>query len=324
MNYKVLALSAVIGVGVIAFALMETQQAPSKRVTEKLASMDVAAPPPISPSKYPSAPAMAVREVPAITMDESLAEPATPPMEAGIGSLPSGDIPVGMPRIAYVYSYGFRVPGPRIPTLQQRHADLCESRGPQTCRIIAMEQTGVEGEYAAGTLRLAVASSEARAFGKQLATIAEGAEGEQVSAAISGEDLSKRIVDTEARLRARTLLRDRLMEVLATRRGTVPELVAAERGVAQVNEEIDQARSWLSEMKGRVAYSRLDITYESGQQSSGGFMEPVRGAFGSLGRILGTFAAVLIVLGAVGVPLGLGALGVWRLRRRFGWGLSEA
>ena len=315
MNYKILALSAVIGVGLIAVGLMEAQQAPPTKVADRMAAMniDVEAPAPMSPSGYPAAPAMAAREMP---MDDALAEPAISPIDA---SLPAGDIPVGLPQIAYIYSHGFRLPGPRIPALQQRHADLCESKGPETCRIIAMDQTGGEGEYAAGMLQLAVASDEARAFGKQLVTIAEGAEGEQVSAAISGEDLSKRIVDTEARLRAHTLLRDRLMEILATRRGTVPELVAAERGVAQVNEEIDQARSWLSEMKGRVAFSRLDISYESAQPAEGGFMEPVRGAFGSLGKIFGSLLAVLIVLGAVAAPLLAGLLGFRILWRRFGW-----
>jgi hypothetical protein len=173
-------------------------------------------------------------------------------------------------------------------------------------------------EFTAGTLILAVESGQARDFGKQLASAAESAEGEQVSAAISGEDLSKQIVDTEARLRARTLLRDRLMEVLATRRGTVTELVEAERGVAQVNEEIDQARSWLSEMKGRVVFARLEIDYRSTRQPVGGFMPPVRGALGSLGSIFGAIAALLIVLGAVGLPLLPAALGVKALLRRYG------
>jgi hypothetical protein len=181
-----------------------------------------------------------------------------------------------------------------------------------------MDQSGRQGDYSSGTLQLAVASSEARAFGKQLATLAEGADGEQVSAAISGEDLSKRIVDTEARLRARTLLRDRLMEVLATRRGTVTELVEAERGVAQVNEEIDQARSWLSEMKGRVAYSRLDITYESGAPVQGGFLEPSHKAVGSLGAIFGNLLALLIVLGSLALPVLAGWLGTRAVWRRFG------
>jgi hypothetical protein len=231
-------------------------------------------------------------------------------------AMASAEIPVGLPQIAYVFTYGYRIAGPAIPALQQRHADLCESKGPLVCRIIALDQDTRAGEYIGGSLQLAVASSEARRFGKQLATIAEGADGKQTTAAISGEDLSKRIVDTEARLRARVVLRDRLMEVLATRRGTVSELVEAERGVAQVNEEIDQARSWLSEMKGRVAFSQIDIRYESGAAPANGFMDPVRDAVGSLGSIFGILLAVLIVLTAILGPLLAGAFGVRHVARR--------
>jgi hypothetical protein len=306
---------------VITVGLMEAQRPAPLRQVDRMMTVDIAEPEAefgfmqASSSDH----SRAQRELSdSIDAYESVeAQPADP---GGVAvSLPAQEIPVGLPQIAYVFSYGFRVAGPKIPALQQRHADLCESRGPLVCRIIEMDQTGGEGGYAAGTLQLAVASSEARAFGKQLATLAEESEGEQVSAGISGEDLSKRIVDTEARLRARSLLRDRLMEVLATRRGTVTELVEAERGVAQVNEEIDQARSWLAEMKNRVAFSRLDIDYESGQPSSGGFMEPVRGAVGSLGAIFGTLFAVLIVLGALALPALTAWLGVRALWRRSGW-----
>lgn len=228
------------------------------------------------------------------------------------------------PQIAYIYDYGFRLSGKAIAPLQQRHADLCESKGPDTCRIITMSQSGSEGDYVSGTLQLAVASAKARAFGKELGTLAEDADGTQVSSAISGEDLSKQIVDTEARLRARSLLRDRLMEVLATRKGTVAELVEAERGVAQVNEEIDQAQSWLAEMRGRVAFSRVNIAYESGSPSSGGFVQPIRDAFGSIGAILGTVIASLIVLAAGLLPIAaLVMLIVWGTRR-LGWRKPKA
>jgi hypothetical protein len=224
--------------------------------------------------------------------------------DAGNGTPTPSDVDVGHPpQIAYVFDYGFRLAAKAIAPLQQRHADLCESKGPYVCRIVQMDQSGTEGDYVRGTLQLAVRSDQARAFGKELTKAAEQVEGEQISATISGEDLSKQIVDTDARLRARKLLRDRLMEVLATRRGTVTELVEAERGVAQVNEEIDQASSWLSEMRGRVAFSRLDLTYESGQPSSGGFFAPIREAVGSVAGILGGLVAILIVLLAVGVPL---------------------
>ncbi|MCP5395856.1 MAG: DUF4349 domain-containing protein [Sphingomonadaceae bacterium] len=230
-------------------------------------------------------------------------------------SVAGGSIAVSMPQIAYIYNYGFRVDRETIPVLQKKHADLCENMGPTKCRILSMDQSGSEGSYSYGSLNLAVAADSARAFGTELAKSAEGAGGEQVSAAITGEDLSKQIVDTEARLRARTLLRDRLMEVLRSRKGTVAELVEAERGVAQVNEEIDQASSWLAEMKGRVAFSRMNISYESGQPSSGGFMDPIRAAVGSIGTILGVVIAALIVLTTIAIPLGLVVWIILRLRR---------
>ncbi|AXB76844.1 DUF4349 domain-containing protein [Novosphingobium sp. P6W] len=209
------------------------------------------------------------------------------------------------PRIAYVYEYGYRLAAERIPEVQRSQADLCEKQGPQVCRILDMKQNGSEGRYAAGSLALAVAAPRARAFGAQLGKLAGNAGGTQVSSAISGEDLSKQIVDTEARLRARSVLRDRLMEVLATRKGTVAELVEAERGVAQVNEEIDEARSWLTEMQGRVNFSRVNLSYEAGSPSEGGFLSPIRSAMGNVSTVLGTIFAVVIMLLAVAVPLGL-------------------
>lgn len=234
---------------------------------------------------------------------------------ADMASAAGGEIPVSLPQIAYVYDYGFRIASDTIPVLQQQHADMCEKMGPRQCQILSMSQSGGEGDYAYGELRLAVAADKARSFGTQLGQAAEGAGGEQVNASISGEDLSKKIVDTEARLRARTVLRDRLMEVLQSRRGTVAELVEAERGVAQVNEEIDQARSWLAEMKGRVAFSRVNVSYQSGTPTGGGFMEPIRTAFGSIGSILGMLIAALIVIATIVIPLGLLAWLGLRLRR---------
>ena len=217
---------------------------------------------------------------------------------------PAAPIPVSQPKIAYVYGFGYRLSADRIPALQRRHADLCEKLGSQQCRIIDMRQSGEEAGYATGSLTLAVAARRARAFGVELAKAAQNEGGKEVSTAITGEDLSKQIVDTEARLRARTLLRDRLMEVLATRKGSVAELVEAERGVAQVNEEIDQARAWLAEMNGRVDFSRVEISYASGTPTSGGFLAPIRAVVGNLGSILGTLVAGIIVLLAVAIPLG--------------------
>ncbi|QYJ08122.1 DUF4349 domain-containing protein [Qipengyuania flava] len=280
-------------------------------VTERVASMDVEAAEMASYDMQAPPPAPATAEM--LEADASEAISA------------SGAIPVGMPQVAYRYAYGFRLPSNAIKPLQERHADMCEARGPDVCRIISMDQAENEGDYAYGSLTLAVRARDARGFGKELATASGKVDGELVSSSIEGEDLSKRIVDTEARLRARTVLRDRLMDVLRNRRGTVSELVAAERGVAQVNEEIDQAQSWLAEMRGRVAYSNMTVSYESGRPATGGFAEPIRSAWNSLGGIFGTMISVLMVLLAVIVPMGLLGWIAFRLWRRAGFstGIGE-
>ena len=155
------------------------------------------------------------------------------------------------------------------------------------------------------------------AFGALLEKEATDSGAEQISANIQAEELSKAIVDTEARLDARTALRDRLQEVLRTRKGSVRELVEAERSVAQVNEEIDQARSWLGEMKGRVAYSRVNIRYETGAIVTNDFLAPIQGVVGSMGSIFGFIIAGLMLLLAIGLPIG-GAVWAGRtINRRF-------
>ena len=168
-----------------------------------------------------------------------------------------------------------------------------------------------------GDSNSAVIADQARSFGKMLGQQADAAGGEQVLGNIAGEDMSKGIVDTEARLRSRIALRERMMEVLQTRRGTVAELVEAERSVAQINEEIDQARSWLEEMRGRVAFSRMNIDYGSAAPVGGSFLDPVTGAIGSIGSISGYVLAMMIMLLAAGIPLGAGVIGVrWIMRRK--------
>jgi len=252
------------------------------------------------------------------TAIDAVERPAPPnPGAAAAEDAVGSEIPVAIPKIAYVYSYGFRTSPDKVASLQLAQADLCDRQGPQVCRILDMRQSGMEGEYASGSLTLAVAAPQARAFGAKLAKLTGDQGGTQISTAITGEDLSKQMVDTEARLQARTVLRDRLMDVLKTRRGTVTELVEAERAVARVNEEIDQARSWLAEMRQRVNYSRVEITYTSGAPSGGSFVSPIRDALGSISAILGNMAALGIILLTVLIPLGILGWAGWRIFRRF-------
>ncbi len=289
-----LILVSVLPVAVLASCAEESNHS----VTESITTMDIAEEEPAPPP--PNQPGI---------VDESSAKSAVPGRN---------EIKISLPRIAYTYEYGYRLGSDEIGDVQSKHADLCEKKGPQLCRIINMTQSGGEGDYGTGMLEMQVAAAQARSFGTELSKIVSDGGGDTVNSNVTGEDLSKQIVDTEARLRARTLLRDRLMEVLRSRKGTVAELVQAERGVAQVNEEIDQASSWLAEMKGRVAFSKVTVNYMTGSPSGGGFIEPIRDGFGSFGAILGATIGAMITFIAFTLPwLLLIALGIW-LWRRFG------
>ena len=249
----------------------------------------------------------------------SNAESAASPENATAGTdpaalAPQSDIRLSLPKMAYVFDYGFRLAADAIAPLQRKHADMCEALGPGQCQIVSLTRTGEEDDVT-GELQLAVASDRARGFAELLSAAAERDGAEGFRADIQGEDMAKSIVDTEAQIRSRIALRDRLLEVLKTRKGKVEELVEAERSVAAVNQEIDQAQSWLRETRGRVAYSRMNLTYETANPG-GSFLDPIEGVLGSLGAIFGMMVAALILALAVGGPFVIGAFALSRWRRR--------
>lgn len=234
-------------------------------------------------------------------------------------------LPAAMPKLAYIYALAFEMPSIDIGKLMRRHADLCEQQGPSSCRLVGMDLSGeVERDDISGKLQLAVAAPHARALTALLEKEAEGLGAEQTSTTIASEEVSKTIVDTEARIRAREDLRDRLTEVLRTSKGSVKDLVEAERQVAAVNEEIDQARSWLAETKGRVAFSRMDINYRSQAAVGSAFLAPIASAFGSLGSVLGFVIAALLLLAAVLGPIAALLWAGRRINRRFSMPTAES
>ena len=81
--------------------------------------------------------------------------------------------------------------------------------------------------------------------------------------------------------------------------------------VADVNQEIDEARRMLKEMNGRIEYSKVKINYQSQSRSGAGFLEPIFAVLGSLGSILGWLIAILIVVTISLVPITLFVM-AWR------------
>jgi hypothetical protein len=223
---------------------------------------------------------------------------AAPPGEAvaeGGGEAAPGAVEVSLPQLAYRYSLGFRVPVDAVAQVQDTHVALCEKLGPRRCQLIGMERGDVESRSDGGALRLRVASDVAAEFRKALiASVAEDG-GRTIATEIAAEDVSRDMVDASARIRQRELLVARLTEILRTRTGPVADLVAAERSVAEAQEELDKAKAWLAELRGRVAMSTFDIRYEAvtPDASAGALAPQLRDA------ITGSGAAFLLGLRSI-------------------------
>ena len=191
-------------------------------------------------------------------------------------------------QIAYSYGYGFQIDGDKVVELQSAHVSLCEAMGAD-CRILRTSQASSDGWDGYGELRLEVAATVAGDFGSSLSKPAEELGGELISSVRDGEDLSENIIDAEARLQSRLILRQKLTKILEGSRGGVAELIAAEKAVADVNEEIDSTRSKLAEYRNRIRYSDVRIEYEPYfGQTQLGFGRPVMTALRSIGTTLGT------------------------------------
>lgn len=243
------------------------------------------------------------------TIDVSEPEnPAKPPMQPGTPAQ----------QIAYSYGYGFQIESGKIAALQQAHVAMCEKLGP-SCRVLRMSQASADSFDGYGELNLQVASDKATLFGTGLAAPAESLGGELVSAVRDGEDLSEQIIDSEARLQSRLILRDKLTRILRSNRGSVDELVKAETAVAEVNEEIDATRSKLEEFRNRIRYSSVNIEYEPYfGETQLGFSRPIITAFRSIGTTLGMTVAMLVYLLTAAVPVTLFVLALRWLLHRFG------
>lgn len=170
-------------------------------------------------------------------------------------------IKVTLPQLAYAYSLSYLLPGDKIAEAQDAHRELCEEMGPARCQLLALERgTGPESS-ARALLKLRVATAAARRFQILLDHAVTQVGGRAGSASIATEDVSKQIVDTEARIRQRELLVARLTDALRNAKGKPSELVDAERSITRAQEELDQARAWLTENRGRVAMSEFTIGY---------------------------------------------------------------
>jgi hypothetical protein len=79
-------------------------------------------------------------------------------------------------------------------------------------------------------------------------------------ATISSEDVTEEYVDIESRLASKREVRDRYIEILRTRTGTIDEVLAAEEAIRKITEEIEAKEGRLRFLKDRVSFSTITLS----------------------------------------------------------------
>lgn len=182
--------------------------------------------------------------------EEATAKPGAEPLK------------VGMPQLAYRYALTFLLPDARLADAQDAHRALCGQLGPARCQLLSLTRSDAKGTSGDAVLKLRVASADAAYFTGEATRQVQGAGGRALATNVTGEDVSKDLTDTAARIRQRELLVARLADMLRSRKGSVGELVDAERSIAAAQEELDKARAWLTELRVRVAMAEVEIRYQ--------------------------------------------------------------
>ena len=150
-----------------------------------------------------------------------------------------------------------------------------------------------------------------------------GGIGKVESVNTSVEDVGEEYVDITARVTNAKRLEGRLTQLLATRTGKLEDVLAVERELARVREEIERYEGRLRFLRTRAAVSTLSVTVHEpapllGQNPG---ENPITSAFRQAWRNFVGFVAWFIAYMGILIPLGVVLVGLWQLvkwvRRRF-------
>ncbi|MET4684770.1 DUF4349 domain-containing protein [Brevundimonas faecalis] len=255
--------------------------------------------------------------------DVALVEAAAPADTAASApaTAAGGATPIVAPSIAYAYRFGLELPAEAATTLMAKHEQACIAAGASACQVIGSNSSRVGRDSVQASLEMRATPAYVARFRAALDGEAKGAGGRVAEQAVESEDLTRQLIDTEARMRATETLRDRLQQLLATRSGPLEQLLQVERELARVQGELDATRSALAVMRTRVQTSELDVTYRAaGQLAPDSALRPVTDALGQVAHLFMSTLAALIMVLAAALPLllviaPLAWLG-WRRRQR--------
>ena len=135
----------------------------------------------------------------------------------------------------------------------------------------------------------------------------------------SAEDVGEEFVDLTARVTNARRLEERLVVILGTRTGRLADVLAVERELARVREEIERYEGRLRYLRTRVAVSTLSVTVHEPAPIVGEYQgsSVIGEAFKNAWRNFVAFMAGLIASLGFLIPLGVIVLAISYLTRRF-------
>lgn len=138
---------------------------------------------------------------------------------------------------------------------------------------------------------------------------------------VSTADVGEEYVDVAARATSGKRLEQRLIEILGTRTGKLSDVLAVERELARVREEIERQEGRMRYLRTRAALSTLAITVHekipvvAGTGSRGVIAEAFRQAWRNCIGFIASLIAALGTLLPLGVIVAVVAWTIWRARR---------
>lgn len=220
--------------------------------------------------------------------------------------------------LAYRYNYGFSLPAKAVAPTAKSHAAMCQKAGPALCQILSSNTSSQNSDYVNASLQLRAEPEWLKQFTAEIQTSVSEAKGEMTHSGVSAEDLTRSILDTDARLKAQKTLRTRLERLLETRDAKLPDLLALERELARVQGQIESATTTLNVLKKRVSMSIVEIHYQTQSVAvSRSALSPISRSLKNFAGNIATGVGAVIEFASFVLPWLLLVIlpGLWLIRR---------
>lgn len=227
------------------------------------------------------------------------------------------------PRIAYSYTVTYAFDRRTVAQVQGQQISLCRRLGAQRCLVIksTLNTPGPDDHIVTDEAVLLIDARTANEINRQLDALATSGGATLSNRQVEAEDVTRQVIDTDARVRAKQALAERLLAIIRSGNGKVSELVEAERAYAATQEELDSARAEQANLAQRVAMSRVSINYAFNDTPGRG--SPVLTSLAEAGDTLETSVAALLTAIVAALPWllagGIVLTLVRWIRRKMGW-----